>query len=228
MHVATSFKNRIKITTSMVILCAAITYFITFNELELHLNIHFEKIRRIIEVLKDKNDHNVSCPSVLPIRRILPFKDNSGDNCAAYTKERQYFVDDAIKEERDFPIAYAIIMHSDIQNFQSLLSSIYRPQNYYCIHVDKKAEHDTWRSVQIITSCLRNTFVSSKRYDVKWGTFSVLQAELICMADLMKYKDWKYFINLTGHEMPLKTNLELVQILRIYNGANDISANPQL
>ncbi len=31
---------------------------------------------------------------------------------------------------------------------------------------------------------------------------------------------WKYYINLTGQEWPLKTNLELVRILKAVNGSN--------
>ena len=37
----------------------------------------------------------------------------------------------------------------------------------------------------------------------------------------MQYQ-WKYFINLSGQMFPLHTNAELVQILKLYNGANDI------
>ena len=38
---------------------------------------------------------------------------------------------------------------------------------------------------------------------------------------------WKYFINLTGQEFPLKTNAELVKILKVYNGANNIQSTLQ-
>ena len=55
-----------------------------------------------------------------------------------------------------------------------------------------------------------------------WGKFSVLEPELICMQDLLKRPGWKYFINLTGQEFPLKTNRELVPILRAFAGASDI------
>jgi hypothetical protein len=45
------------------------------------------------------------------------------------------------------------------------------------------------------------------------------------MEELWKrHKTWKYFINLTGQEFPLKTNYELVKILQAYNGANDVEA----
>ena len=42
------------------------------------------------------------------------------------------------------------------------------------------------------------------------------------MKDRLAYKKWKYYINLTGLEFPLKTNWELVQILSTYKGANDV------
>ena len=47
--------------------------------------------------------------------------------------------------------------------------------------------------------------------------------EVECMRRLMMHKaKWRYFINLTGQEFPLKTNRELVQILTALRGANDI------
>ena len=66
-------------------------------------------------------------------------------------------------------------------------------------------------------------FLASKRFSVQWGTFSVLESDLTCMRDLLRInKKWKYLINLTAQEFPLKTNYELVKILKAYNGANDI------
>ena len=43
------------------------------------------------------------------------------------------------------------------------------------------------------------------------------------LQDLWKHKKWKYFINLTGQEFPLRTNWELVQILKAHNNGNMIS-----
>ena len=33
---------------------------------------------------------------------------------------------------------------------------------------------------------------------------------------------WRYLLNLTGQEFPLKTNRELVAILQAFRGANDV------
>ncbi len=51
----------------------------------------------------------------------------------------------------------------------------------------------------------------------------MLEAEIVCLRDLWKQSSkWRYFINLTGQEFPLKTNYELVKILTAYSGANDV------
>ncbi|CAF4503581.1 unnamed protein product, partial [Didymodactylos carnosus] len=55
-----------------------------------------------------------------------------------------------------------------------------------------------------------------------YATFSRLQADLNCMNDLFKYANWKYLLNVANTELPLKTNSELVKILKIYRGYNDI------
>lgn len=106
----------------------------------------------------------------------------------------------------------------------NLLKTIYRPQNYYCIHIDSKSLLEFTATITTITSCFENVFQSSRSADIVWGTITVLEAELICMEDLWKYKAWKYFINLTGQEFPLKTNLEIVRILTAFRGANDVDS----
>ena len=63
---------------------------------------------------------------------------------------------------------------------------------------------------------------------VHHSSMSVLDAELACMRKLWQLprndsnamKPWKYLINLTGQEFPLKNNLELTRIFRALNNAN--------
>jgi len=59
---------------------------------------------------------------------------------------------------------------------------------------------------------------------VYWGHISIVYAEMNCMLDLLRYK-WKYFINLSGFMFPAHSNRELVEILRLYDGANDIEGS---
>ena len=63
--------------------------------------------------------------------------------------------------------------------------------------MDSKAQSVTYEAMVSTAECLPNVHLASRRYDVRWGEFSVLAPELTCMKDLLKH-NWKYFINLTG------------------------------
>ena len=146
-------------------------------------------------------------------------------DCEAFITERGYVMSSLTHIEAAFPIAFSILMYKDIEQAERLLRAIYRPQNIYCIHVDKKTHSGTYKAMEGIANCFGNVFMTTTRIDVRWGKFSVLRPELMCMeALLQRNKKWKYFINLTGQEFPLRTNHELVRILMAYNGANDIGA----
>ncbi len=143
-------------------------------------------------------------------------------NCDTFKRERQYILKPLSQNEAEFPIAFSMVIFKDIEQVERLLRAIYRPQNYYCIHIDAKASQTIRSAMESIAKCFDNVFLSSRSIDVQWGWFSVLEPELVCMEDLIKYKKWKYFINLTGQEWPLKTNDDLVKILKIFNGANSM------
>ncbi|XP_046366452.2 beta-1,3-galactosyl-O-glycosyl-glycoprotein beta-1,6-N-acetylglucosaminyltransferase-like isoform X1 [Haliotis rufescens] len=143
-----------------------------------------------------------------------------GTNCNDFLSKRLY-IQEVSKAEAEFPIAFTVLMYKDFEQFERLLRAIYRPHNVYCIHVDAKSSSGVRDSVTSLATCLPNVFLSSRSVAVRWGKFTVLEPELVCMQDLLKHK-WRYLINLTGQEFPLKTNMELVQILKAYDGANDI------
>lgn len=143
------------------------------------------------------------------------------ESCYNFLASRGYVTSSLTDEERDFPIAFGILIYTELDRFERLLRAIYRPQNFYCVHEDAESGDDFQESLRTLLTCFPNVFLSSRSVAVRWGSFSVLEADLICMKDLLRFK-WKYFINLTGQEFPLKTNRELVKILTAYKGANDI------
>ena len=66
-------------------------------------------------------------------------------------------------------------------------------------------------------------FLASRSVDVQWAKFSSVDAELICMRDLLERRAavyWRYYMNVNGHEWPLKTNREMVRMLALFDGAN--------
>ncbi|GFR63011.1 beta-1,3-galactosyl-O-glycosyl-glycoprotein beta-1,6-N-acetylglucosaminyltransferase 3-like [Elysia marginata] len=179
----------------------------------------------------------------IPIQWYL----NATKDCAWFRWTRGYIITPLTREEAEFPVAFSLMVYKDLEMVERLLRSVYRPQNFYCIHVDGKSGHMFYQGVQAIASCFPgNVRVARRRVRVFWGHFSVLEPELVCMEDLWKMdrdepvsfdnakfpaenrrngqntrrKKWKYLINLTGQEFPLKTNYELVKILKAFKGAN--------
>ena len=144
-------------------------------------------------------------------------------NCDTYKRLRGFPSKPLSEIETQFPIAFNILLHKNVDQFERLLRTLYTPQNQYCIHVDKKAHPGVLQSVQSIANCFDNVFVASKLERVVYASYSRLQADINCMTDhVNRGKDWKYLINMASSEFPVQTNLQLVQILKIFNGANDI------
>ncbi|XP_036367575.1 beta-1,3-galactosyl-O-glycosyl-glycoprotein beta-1,6-N-acetylglucosaminyltransferase 3-like [Octopus sinensis] len=146
-------------------------------------------------------------------------------NCTKFRQSHGYFSKPVTPMELDYPIAFAIKIHTAPNQFERLLRAIYLPHNVYCIHVDAKADNNTFELIKSISTCLPNVVLAENRINVVYATFRHLQAEVECMKACTKSNvKWKYYINLTGQEFPLKTNLELVEILKVFNGTNDIES----
>lgn len=193
--------------------------------------------------LRNRNERNINCAEILKenaleFNRALTFNIESlrqvtsedyikmTRNCSAFIENRGYIRHHLTEEERKFPIAYSILMYKNVEQTERLLRAIYRPQNVYCLHVDLKSDEATYTAMLRIARCFDNIFMVKERISVVWGQMSVLEPELACMKALLRRnKKWKYFINLTGQEFPLKTNYELVKILKAYNGANDVDGS---
>ena len=149
------------------------------------------------------------------------------DKCPIFLKTWQHNFDYISKEEIDFPLAFTILTYQHAEQFQRFLKSIYRPHNIYCIHVDNKSKSEFKSAVQSIANCLKNVFLASKLENVVYAGFSRLKADLNCIEDLLKVSsEWKYLINTASTEFPLRTNLEIVQIVKMLNGKNLITIFP--
>lgn len=148
-------------------------------------------------------------------------------DCERFKKIRGYVRVPLSEEEADYPLAFSLAVYRDVEQAERLLRAIYQPQNLYCIHVDTKSPLLFHQAVLSIARCFDNVWVSTNISKVKWGDISVILPEINCMRDLLKYfrGKYKYFINLTGQEFPLRTNLELVWIAKIFNGSNDIAGS---
>lgn len=126
------------------------------------------------------------------------------------------------QEEAEYPIAYILTVHRDAEQVMRLLQAIYAPQNFYCIHADRKSSpafHEVFRN---FAKCFDNIIIT-RSISVVYASYSRLEADLLCMNDLLRLKKpWKYVINLCGQDFPLKTNREIVKYLKSLLGKNDV------
>ncbi|XP_026862058.1 beta-1,3-galactosyl-O-glycosyl-glycoprotein beta-1,6-N-acetylglucosaminyltransferase 4 [Electrophorus electricus] len=163
----------------------------------------------------------------LEIRRrdIVDLDDESivsfTENCPKYTKARGYNDIVVTEEERDFPLAYSLVVHKNMPMVERIIRAIYAPHNIYCIHYDQKSSRPFIAAVENLAKCFPNIIVASKLESVQYAHITRLSADLNCLSDLMSSKvKWKYAINLCGQDFPLKSNYELVGELKKLNGAN--------
>jgi hypothetical protein len=174
-----------------------------------------DELKHALTVLSDFNRSSLKIDKTYNITR---------NQCSLYRSERfnESFHRQDTSVNEQFPLAFTVLMYENVEQFERLLRLIYRPQNFYCIHVDKDVSIDILHAVQSIVQCFDNVILASQQEKVRYATFSRLKADLNCMHDLLKYPSWKYLLNIANSELPLKTNSELVKILSIYRGYNDI------
>ncbi|XP_027795899.2 beta-1,3-galactosyl-O-glycosyl-glycoprotein beta-1,6-N-acetylglucosaminyltransferase [Marmota flaviventris] len=216
---------------------------ITFSVVRIHQKPEFVSVRHL-ELVGDNPSNNINCTKILQgdaneIQKVklemltVKFRKrprwtpsdyiNMTSDCPSFIKMRKYIVEPLSKEEESFPIAYSIVVHHKIEMLDRLLRAIYMPQNFYCIHVDKKSEDSFIAAVMGIASCFSNVFVASQLENVVYASWSRVQADLNCMKDLYRMSaNWKYLINLCGLDFPTKTNLEIVRKLKSFMGENNL------
>ena len=123
------------------------------------------------------------------------------------------------KETRDnFPLAFSHMLHKDTAIFEIFLALYFRPNNFHCIHVDKKATYLVRQSVENLVRCYKTKinhgeiFIIPKNesISVRWGEMSVLDADIKCQNRLLAFNQerdkgnrWKYTLSVAGSELPL-------------------------
>lgn len=230
-----TFKSEKNIVTSLTKLFKGdtelLSYITNYTQIGRLKHEHFFNVDRRVKPVrcadifkKDKSalQQANSITATYKKKQLRPFHYiNMTKDCPSFIRSRGYITESLTDFEKHFPLAFSIVMYKDVEQTERLLRAIYRPEHFYCIHVDKNSKKQTYNAIKALSKCFDNVFLASNRSAVEWGTWSVLQSDLTCMEDLLRRnKTWKYFINLTGQEFPLRTNYELVKLLQGYNGAN--------
>ena len=148
------------------------------------------------------------------------------NNCSLVRKDfsNKYYVSST---ESNFSIAVEMLIYytgHHLQQQMRLLKYLYRPQNVYCIHIDKNSPQWFINKVSSITKCLPNVIIAKNLIRIYYGSVTILDAHLSCLKDLLDTNvKWKYAITLHSTELPLVTMKEIVDILIKMNGSNVIT-----
>lgn len=136
-------------------------------------------------------------------------------NCSTLINDLHFITKPLSREEADYPLAYILTIHKQLDMFIKMLAAIYTPQNVYCIHIDQKSPKTYGQAVRRVASCFHNMFLSSRQETVVYAGFSRLRADINCMEDLVRSDlPWRHVINLCGQDFPMKTNREIVRYLK--------------
>eukprot|EP00093_Oithona_nana_P012768 12768.XXX_600448_601794_1 [CDS] Oithona nana genome sequencing. len=117
-----------------------------------------------------------------------------------------------LKEEKGQAsrLALSFVVHGQPGLFEILLHLMFRPWHSYCIYIDAKTREKTRKAFQSIVNCYQeifpwtNIFLVQSPERISWGTYSLLNADLTCLEQLLSVdKTWEYYLNLAGSELPL-------------------------
>ena len=106
--------------------------------------------------------------------------------------------------------AWLIITHNEFEVLQRLVSMLDHERSDFFIHFDAKVK--TLPKISVEKGRL---FVLENRVDVRWGSVSQIEAELVLLEAAMKQGPYAHYHILSGTHLPLKPVEEL---LSFYDG----------
>ncbi len=123
---------------------------------------------------------------------------------------------------RQVRIAYFIMIHHKPAVFKELFEKIYTRDQFYLIHIDRKAKAELTEEIQNYLVRFPNVYILES-VNIVSGGFSMIQTELNAMEYLLNASvEWDYFINLSGEDSPLKSQQIIRQFLTLNKGRNYI------
>lgn len=110
-------------------------------------------------------------------------------------------------------IAYFLLLHRFPEQFKRMFQSIYMPGNIYLIHVDKTSGPEMVADIAEFLAPYQGVEILPSRRAL-WGGYSLVDAELRGMKRLLEMDpNWKYYINLSGQDFPLKSQVYIRDFL---------------
>ena len=117
-----------------------------------------------------------------------------------------------------YSLAFSHLLHKEIAIYEAFLSIYFRPNDFYCIHVDKESKEKVWKAVEGLVKCYSSKMIHGKivlldkkeSFKVHWAQDQMLKADIKCIERLLELRKgskspWRYSISMAGSELPLVT-----------------------
>ncbi|KAE9547514.1 hypothetical protein FO519_009276, partial [Halicephalobus sp. NKZ332] len=153
------------------------------------------------------------------VREVWDTIETSTDQCKALKSFYVFPEESFSQEEAEFPLAYAAIIHKNIAQVAYMISSLYQPQNIFVLVVDGDTPVEFKNKATIFGDCFNNIHIIHTT-GIKWCGYGIVRGVMGAVKYLSQLNHpWKYFQYLSGVDLPLKTNLEMVRIYKQLDGA---------
>ncbi len=123
-------------------------------------------------------------------------------------------------------LAYIIVSHFNLEQTLRLFNRLNHKQSYFVFHISKKCEPHYYEKLREALKGHENC-IFSKRSNVIWGEFSLVQAVLNSIDTLIESNvDFEYAFLLSGQCYPIKSREQIVQTLSINRGKQYLEIIP--
>ena len=117
--------------------------------------------------------------------------------------------------------AWLIIAHNEFDILQRLVSMLDNERSDFFIHFDKKV-----KDLPVITVEKGRIFILENRVDVRWGSVSQIETELVLMEAALLHGPYGHYHILSGTHLPLKPVEELLAFYDSHEGEEIIRRWP--
>lgn len=120
-------------------------------------------------------------------------------------------------------IAHLILAHKAPAQLERLVRALAHPQDSVFIHLDLKTDYRPFAKL----ASLPNVHFIHQRLDVKWGGYSLTQAALEGMREILRAPAEYDFINvLSGEDYPIKSLVAIHDYLALHVGSSFLAYQP--
>lgn len=119
-------------------------------------------------------------------------------------------------------IACLILAHKNPVQLNELIEILDCNEIDFYIHLDKKVKKKNFDSFEE----KNNVFFIENRVSVSWATFSLVQATINSLREIIIKQKYDYINFISGQDHPIKSKTDIVQFLKDNNGTEFITTIP--